>query len=133
MLFQSRRERRAVLSCLAFLLLFIALPASAADKLRLRVDDYQIDAELTPHSHSITAHAKVTFTALENLSVASFELHNALRVTKVVDDKGKLLNAERVTADSTVRVPLPNGLAKDASTSLTFDYEGQLDSGDDHP
>jgi len=133
MLFQSRRERRAVLSCLAFLLLFTALPASAADKLRLRVDDYQIDAELTPHSHSITAHAKVTFTALENLSVASFELHNALRVTKVVDDKGKPLNAERVTADSTVRVPLPNGLAKDASTSLTFDYEGQLDSGDDSP
>ncbi len=133
MLFQSRRERRVVILCLAFLFIFIALPALAADKLRLRVDNYQIDAELTPHSHSITAHAKVTFTALENLSVASFELHNALRVTKVVDDKGKPLNAERVTADSTVRVPLPNGLAKDASTSLTFDYEGQLDSGDDSP
>ncbi len=133
MLSQSRRERRVVILCLAFLLIFIALPALAADKLRLRVDNYQIDAELTPHSHSITAHAKVTFTALENLSVASFELHNALRVTKVVDDKGKPLNAERVTADSTVRVPLPNGLAKDASTSLTFDYEGQLDSGDDSP
>ncbi len=101
--------------------------------MRLRVDDYQIDAELTPHSHSITAHAKVTFTALENLSVASFELHNALRVTKVTDDKGKPLNAERVTADSTVRVPLPNGLNKDASMSLTFDYEGQLDSADDSP
>ena len=133
MLFQSRRERRAVLFCLASLILFIALPALAADKLRLRVDNYQIDAELTPHSHSITAHAKVTFTALENLSVASFELHNALRVTKVTDDKGKPLNAERVTADSTVRVPLPNGLNKDSSTSLTFDYEGQLDSADDSP
>jgi aminopeptidase N len=111
----------------------IALPAVAADKLRLRVDNYQIDAELNPHSHSITARAKVTFTALENLTVASFELHNALRVTKVADDKNKPLNAERVTADSTVRVPLPNGLNKDQSMSLTFDYEGQLDSGDDSP
>ncbi len=133
MLFQSRRERRAVLSCLAFLLVLIALPALAAEKLRLRVDNYQIDAELSPHTHNISAHAKVTFTALENLSVASFELHNALRVTKVVDDKGKPLNAERVTADSTVRIPLPNGLAKDTSTSLSFDYEGELDSADDSP
>jgi aminopeptidase N len=133
MLFQSRRERRAVVVCLTFLLTLVAVPAMAADKLRLRVDNYQIDAELTPHSHSITAHAKVKFTALENLTVASFELHNGLRVTKVVDDKGKPLNAERVSADSTVRVPLPNGLNKDQSTSLTFDYEGQLDSADDSP
>jgi aminopeptidase N len=133
MLFQSRRERRAVIICLSVLFILIALPAVAADKLRLRVDNYQIDAELNPHSHSITARAKVTFTALENLTVASFELHNALRVTKVADDKNKPLNAERVTADSTVRVPLPNGLNKDQSMSLTFDYEGQLDSGDDSP
>ena len=111
----------------------MAFPAHAAEKLRLRVNDYQIDAELSPHTHNISAHVKVTFTALENLSVVSFELHNALRVSKVVDDKGKPLNAERVTADSTVRVPLPNGLAKDAQTSLTFDYEGQLDSADDSP
>ncbi len=132
MLFQPRRERRAFAICLALLIL-IAFPASAAEKLRLRVTDYQIDAELSPHAHQIKAQAKVTFTALENLSVASFELHNALRVTKVVDDKGKPLEAERVTADSTIRVPLPNGLAKDASMSLTFDYEGQLDSADDSP
>ena len=133
MAFQPRRERRALAFCLASLFVFIAFPAHAAEKLRLRVDNYQIDAELSPHTHNITAHAKVRFTALENLTVASFELHNALRVTKVVDDKGKPLNAERVTADSTVRVPLPNGLPKDSSTSLTFDYEGQLDSADDSP
>src|SRR5215471_14772627 len=131
--FHPRRERRAFAVCLMSLLLFAAFPAQGAEKLRLRVDNYQIDAELSPHTHNISAHAKVTFTALENLSVASFELHNALRVTKVVDDKGKPLNAERVTADSTVRVPLPNGVAKDTQTSLTFDYEGQLDSGDDSP
>ncbi|HKS73435.1 MAG TPA: hypothetical protein VJQ82_09580, partial [Terriglobales bacterium] len=133
MLFQPRRERRVLTVCLTLLFCAMAFPAHAAEKLRLRVNDYQIDAELSPHTHNISAHVKVTFTALENLSVVSFELHNALRVSKVVDDKGKPLNAERVTADSTVRVPLPNGLAKDAQTSLTFDYEGQLDSADDSP
>ncbi len=108
-------------------------PALAADKTRLRVDDYQIDAELSPHVHKITAHAKVRFTALEDLNIATFELHNDLRVTKVVDANGKPLNAERVSQDSTVRVQLPNTLPKDASTTLTFDYEGILESADDSP
>ena len=116
--------------CLAFLL---ATPVWAAEKTRLRVDDYQIEAELTPHLHQINARAKVKFTALQDLSVAVFELHNDLRVTRVLDEKGQPLSAERVTQDSTVRVPLPAGLAKDASTTLTFEYEGQLDSPDNSP
>ena len=109
------------------------MPSRAADKLRLRVDDYQIDATLTPHLHQISARAKIRFTALQDLNVATFELHNGLRVTKVLDEKNQPLNAERVTQGSTIRVPLPNGLAKDASTTLTFEYEGQLESADDSP
>jgi hypothetical protein len=116
--------------CLALLL---ANPSWAAEKARLRVDDYQIDAELNPHLHQITARAKVKFTALQDLSVAVFELHNDLRVTRVLDEKNQPLSAERVTQDSTVRVPLPAGLPKDASTTLTFEYEGQLESGDNSP
>jgi tetratricopeptide (TPR) repeat protein len=109
------------------------LPTWAADKTRLRVDDYQIDAELTPHTHKIVARAKVKFTALEDLNIATFELHNGLRLTKVSDAAGKLLSAERVTQDSTVRVQLPNGITKDTSTTLTFEYEGVLDSADESP
>ena len=51
----------------------------------------------------------------------------------MLDEKKQPLSAERVTQDSTVRVPLPAGLAKDASTTLTFEYEGQLESGDNSP
>ncbi len=113
----------------------LSMPSSswAAEKARLRVDDYQIEAHLEPHLHQITARAKVKFTAMQDLAVAVFELHNDLRVTKVTDEKGQPLSAERVTQDSTVRVPLPAGLAKDASTTLTFEYEGQLESGDNSP
>src|SRR5580700_5875193 len=100
MFFEPRRQRRALTHLLALLMLLGSLPAWAAEKTRLRVDDYQIDAELTPHAHKITARAKVKFTALDDLSIATFELHNALRVTKVVDAAGKLLSAERVTQDS---------------------------------
>jgi aminopeptidase N len=115
------------------LVILLASSSWAAEKARLRVDDYQIDAELQPHLHQITARAKVKFTALQDLSVAVFELHNDLRVTRVLDEKNQPLSAERVTQDSTVRVPLPAGLSKDASTTLTFEYEGQLESGDNSP
>jgi len=115
------------------LLLLCAIPSRAAEKARLRVDDYQIEAELTPHIHQISARAKVKFTALQDLSVATFELHNALRVNKVLDANNQPLSAERVTQDSTIRVPLPSGLSKDASTTLTFEYEGQLETVDDSP
>ena len=117
------------------ILLLVAWPSSswAAEKARLRVDDYKIEAELTPHVHQISARAKVKFTALQDLSVATFELHNALRVTKVLDANNQPLSAERVTQDSTIRVPLPSGLAKDASTTLTFEYEGRLETVDESP
>jgi aminopeptidase N len=131
--FSGRRQRRTLSIGLIFLLLFCCLPSWAAEKTRLRVDDYQIDAELIPHTHKLTARAKVKFTALETLNIATFELHNALRVTKVTDDAGKPVSAERGVQDSSVRVQLSKGLAKDESSSLTFEYDGTLDSADESP
>src|ERR1700691_6716959 len=128
-----RRDKSVLSSFLALLLVFVATPSRAAEKTHLRVDDYQIEVELTPHLHQISGQAKVKFTALQELTVAVFELHNDLRVTRVLDDHDQPLSAERVTQDSTVRVPLPGGLAKDASTTLTFEYEGQLETADDSP
>ena len=134
MLIHPRRALSVLTSSLTLLLVILLASSSwAAEKARLRVDDYQIDAELQPHLHQITARARVKFTALQDLSVAVFELHNDLRVTRVLDEKNQPLSAERVTQDSTVRVPLPAGLSKDASTTLTFEYEGQLESGDNSP
>src|SRR5215831_15418673 len=114
-------------------LVFLSQPSRAAEKARLRVDDYKIEATLEPHLHQVTARARVRFTAQQDLAVAVFELHNDLRITKVLDEKNQPLSAERVTQDSTVRVPLPAGLQKDASTTLTFEYEGQLESADNSP
>src|SRR5438094_10120521 len=123
MSFQVRGQRRAFVFCVALFLFFLYLPLNAAEKMRLRVDDYQIEAELNPHAHKLSARAKVKFTALEDLTLASFELNNGLRVTKVLDASNKPLSAERVTQDSSVRVPLPSGLPKNSSTTLTFDYQ----------
>jgi hypothetical protein len=133
MFFEPRRQCRALTIFLASLLLLVSISAQAAEKTRLRVDDYQIDAELTPHTHKIVARAKVKFTALEDITAATFELHNGLRVTKVTDDAGKSLTNERIAQDFTVRVLLSKPLSKDSSTSVTFEYDGTLESGDDSP
>ncbi|HWY59561.1 MAG TPA: M1 family aminopeptidase [Terriglobales bacterium] len=133
MSFRPRRHRRAITSFLVLLLVLVSRPVWAAEKTRLRVDDYQIDAELTPHTHKISARAKVKFTALEDINAATFELHNGLRVSKVTDDSGQTLSAERIAQDFTVRVQLSKPLSKGNSTTLTFDYDGTLDSADDSP
>jgi tetratricopeptide (TPR) repeat protein len=134
MRFRSRPVRRAFYLYLVIFLSFIGARAvQAAEKPRMRVDDYQIDAELLPQSHKLTAHAVVKITALEDVSVASFQLNNSLRITKLVDASNKPLNPERNTQDSSVRFALNGGLAKNASTTVTFEYEGSLESPDDSP
>jgi aminopeptidase N len=134
MLSNLGRRKLALICSLALVLLSIN-PVSiwAAEKSRLRVDNYVIDAQLVPQTHKLVARAKVTFTALDNLNIASFELHNDLRTSKVTDEDGKTCSVERFTQDSTVRVSLNKELPKDASTTLTFEYEGVLENADDSP
>jgi aminopeptidase N len=130
---KPRRQRRVQLCRLFALIFLFTLPTWAAEKARLRVDDYQIDAELTPHTHRLAARVKVKFTALEDINAAVFELNNDLRVTKVTDDGGQALSAERIAQDSTVRIQLPSQISKDTSSSLTFEYDGALETADDSP
>src|ERR1700680_569543 len=112
MFFQPRRQRRALTNFLVLLLLIVSLPAWAAEKTRLRGDDYQIDAELTPHIHKSSVRARVKFTPREDINAATFELHNGLRVSKVTDESGQTLSAERISQDFTVRGELAKPLSK---------------------
>ena len=105
----------------------------AAEKPRIRAEDYTIEARITPQSHKLTARAVVKFVALDDISIATFELHNALRVTQVTDEQGAVLPAEAVSQDSTVRVALPSGMSKGQEATLTFEYEGTVTSADDSP
>jgi len=123
------------LVALAGLLPVVLLPVTlwAAEKPRIQAEDYSIEATVSPQTHKLRARAVVKFVALDDISIASFELHNALRVTQVTDPQGNVLPAERVSQDSSVRVALPNGLSKGQEATLTFDYEGILTSADDSP
>jgi len=127
----ARRAAVAIIGISA--LLGLVMPARAAERQRTRVEDYVIHATITPVSHKIVATAKVRFVALDDITYASFELHNALRPTKVVTDDGKELNAERYSQDGTIRIALPEGMSKGQTKTLTIEYEGILQSVDDSP
>src|SRR5512140_559060 len=125
---------RAVLAITILMAAMTAVHTTrAAEKARLTVQDYVIDAVVNPATHKLTAKATVHYTALDDLSTANFELHNGLRLTKVTDGEGHTLSAERVTQDSTVRVALPNGMTKGQTGTLNFEYDGVLNSADDSP
>lgn len=133
MFFAPRPLRRTFAATLLFVSAVAGLPARAAEKTHFRADDYQIDAILTPHDHKLTARVKVKITATEEMNIATFQLHNDLRLAKVVDEAGKALTADRNPQDSSVRISLNSQLPKDQSTTLTFEYSGVLDSADDSP
>ncbi len=139
-LYHPRPARRALsrtvvifLGLVSFALVANPSALAAVEKSRLHVNDYQIDVELLPQTHKLTARAVVKVTALEDLNVATFQLNNALRITKLTDANNKPLSPERNTQDSTVRFSLNSGLAKNASTTFTFEYEGTLESAEDSP
>lgn len=118
-----------VVSLLAYL-----VPASlAADRQRIQADDYVIQAVVSPQNHQLKAIARVKFTALDDIQIATFTLHNGLKPTRVLAATGEVLSAERVSQDATIRISLPGTLSKGSSTSLTFEYEGIVQSADDSP
>jgi aminopeptidase N len=98
----------------------------------INITGYTIDATVIPSSHVLHATAKVSFTALDALPVAIFELHSGLKVSKVTDAKGHPLNAERGQA-STLRVTPSEPLAKGDTAVWAFEYDGTLENGDNSP
>ena len=124
---------RSVGRGLAAWLFVLASVCFAVEKPRIQVNDVAVHAVVTPQTHQIKAQARIKFTALDDITIGVFELHNDLRPTRVIDASGQALPVERVSQDSTIRISLPSGLAKGASSVLVFDYEGTVQSSDDSP
>jgi hypothetical protein len=101
---------------------------------RIDVENYAIDAEINPHTQTLTSNVKVRFVALDNdISSASFELNSAFNVSRVVDDTGHQIPASRSGQDMPVRVNFPAPLAKGKSTTITFSYDGRLTGQEESP
>ncbi len=108
-------------------LLFAATPALPATEAKppIEVTGYSIDAQVNPTAHTLTARARVTFTANQAADAASFDLHGALKVSEVRDSSGASLNGER-GANAQVRVTAAQPLVAGQSYTWTFSYSGAL-------
>jgi predicted negative regulator of RcsB-dependent stress response len=112
---------------LTSVLLLAAPRLFAAEKATIQVTAYSIDAEIKPADHTLTAVTKVTFTALEPIETAVFELHGALKVDKVTDAANTPLNGER-GAEASLRITPATPLSQGKSYTWTFYYSGALES-----
>ena len=100
---------------------------------RIDVQDYAIDARIDPQTQTLQATAKVHFLAVDDSSSVSFELNNALSLDKVTDEQGRQIPASRLQQDMSVRLSLPQPVARGQSATLTFFYGGKLTGDEESP
>jgi len=124
--------RKILLAVLATTLL--VAQDKGGKRARIDVESYVIDADVNPHTQALTANVKVRFVPLDNdVSSVSFELNNALNVSRVVDETGRQIPASRSTQDFTVQLTFPAPLSKGKATTLTFSYDGRLTGQEESP
>jgi tetratricopeptide (TPR) repeat protein len=101
---------------------------------KINVDNYTIDVQINPDTQSLTARAAVRFMPVDDqITSATFELNNALAISRITDDKGQTLQSSRNQSDNTVRVTFPSGLPKGQPAVITFNYDGRLTGSEDSP
>ena len=128
------RYRKLRASAATLIVLCLTSAAFAAPvRPQLQVKGYVISADLDPAVNRLSATVAVTFTALEDLTSATFELNNGLQLTKLTDAASKPLESERLTNNSTVRITLPAPLPKGTTTTYNFEYSGALTGSDTSP
>ena len=132
-MFAMNRSKMFVIA--ATILTVAGLRASAQSSTRqpLNVTGYTIDAQLDPVAQRLTATTAVTFTAVQDLTSATFELNNGLRITKLTGPDGKPLDSDRDARRSTVTVSLPANMSAGTSATFTFAYSGILKEADTSP
>ena len=100
---------------------------------RIDVQTVALDAQIDPTAQTLSATAKVTFIPLDNTSSVTFELNNALNLTRVTDVEGRQITASRFGEDMSVRLSLPQVLPKGQPATVVFVYSGKLTGQEDSP
>ncbi len=117
-------------------LLGLTLTAAAQDR-RVRsvdVQHYVIEAEVNPQGQSLAAKVRADFVVPEdNTSTVSFELNNALNVSKVEDGTGQQIQATRSQKDFTISLNFPQPLPRGKTSTVVFTYDGRLAGDEDSP
>ncbi len=117
----SRNVRIGLLALAA-----VSMPAQQG-RIPIDVEHYVISADINPAAQSLRAVVEVRFQPLEDgLTSATFELSEALSVSRVTGAEGQELPASRAQQGSAIRVSFPQPLAKGETARVTFRYDGIL-------
>ena len=100
---------------------------------RIDVQHYNIEAEVNPRTQSLSANVQVQFIPMDDVTSTSFELNNALNLSRVVDDTGRQIPTSRSQQDFSVRLNFPATLPKGKPATITFTYDGKLTGNEDSP
>src|SRR5690348_14276257 len=118
----------------------VALVAAAATapaqerRSRINVEHYVINAEINEDTQTLAAKVAARFVPLDdNVTSATFELNNALNVSRVVDSGGRQIPVSRSQPDFTIRLNFDQPLAKGKPETVTFEYDGRLTGNEDSP
>ena len=114
-------------------MVMLAQERPAQARAKIDVQTVAIQAQIDPAAQTITATAKVTFVPAENTSSVTFELNNALNLTRVTDNDGQQVSASRFQEDESVRLNLQRPLVKGQVSTLTFAYGGKLTGMEESP
>lgn len=110
------------------------LPAQERGRARVDVQSYVIDAEVNPNTQSLAAKVDMKLVPLDDrISGLTFELNNALNVTRVTDGAGRSVPASRSAQDFTLRLSFNEPLVKGTPVSLQFQYDGRLSGAEESP
>lgn len=126
----ERASKAAGRTAAAILLFLVCLPAAWAQAPRrptFRAVNYDITAALLLQQHSLSAHAVVTFEAVEPSALLDLELHRDLGVQSVTLADGRPLHFDRDSRQPLrLTINLPQTVIPGQKFSLIFDYAGPL-------
>ena len=128
-------KKLVVISCL--IVTFASAQDRSSDRSarqqKIDVQSYLIDAQVDPRAQTLTATVLVRFIPLEDTSQVTFELNNALNISRVTDEDGRQVPSSRLQQDMSVRLSLPQTLKKGKVAGLTFVYDGKLSGDEESP
>lgn len=135
-MFRNGLFRKAA-SVSAAILFFAGARIASAQANRLQRIDVQqvtVEATISPADSTISAKASIRLTSLDDrVTSASFDLNNALNVSRVTDDKGNQVPASRNQEDSTIRLSFEPALSKGQTAVVEFYYDGKLSGSEESP
>jgi len=105
----------------------------AARQQKIDVQSYMIDAQVDPRAQTLNATVMVRFIPLEDTSQVTFELNNALNISRVTDEDGRQVPSSRLQQDMSVKLSLPQTLKRGKVAALTFVYDGKLSGDEESP